>query len=345
MFQLLRPLLFRLDPETAHNMTIRALSALPWPAPAADDPRLATTLAGLSLANPIGLAAGFDKNAQAPAAMASFGFGMVEVGTTTPRPQAGNPRPRLFRLVEDQAVINRLGFNNEGHAAMLTRLTRLKKLGAALGVNVGANKDSADRLADYALGVERFAGLVDYLTINISSPNTPGLRALQSRESLTELLDRCLEARGTRTTPMLLKVAPDLTEQDVEDISQVCLDRPAWGGLIVSNTTIDRPPSLRSAHASETGGLSGRPLMAPSTAVLRRFRRRVGARLPLIGVGGVASGEDAYAKLRAGASAVQLYSALVYQGPGLIGGIKQGLLTLLKRDGLSSIADAVGVDA
>jgi dihydroorotate dehydrogenase len=336
MFSLLRPLLFRLDPETAHGMTVRALASLPPPRARPPDPILRTRFAGLDLPSPVGLAAGFDKDARAWAAMLGLGFGFVEVGTLTPRPQAGNPRPRLFRLPEDGAVINRLGFNNGGLQAALARLAPHP----GLGVNVGANKDSADRIADYASGVAAVREVAAFITLNISSPNTPGLRGLQG-EALPELLAAAAEARGPATTPMFLKVAPDLDAPQIDAIAAAALDSKL-AGLIVSNTTLARPDTLRSRHAGEAGGLSGRPLMAPSTAVLAAFARRLGGRLPLIGVGGVTTADDAYTKIRAGAGAVQLYTALVYQGPGLPARLNAGLAALLRRDGFASVGEAVG---
>ncbi len=340
VYALLRPLLFALDPETAHALALKAAAWLPG-APA-DDPILATRVAGLSLPNPLGLAAGLDKDAEAPDAFLRAGFGFVEVGTLTPRPQAGNPRPRLFRLVEDRALINRMGFNNSGLDAAVARLAKRERRGG-VGVNVGANKDSADRIADYVAGVRAARGLASYLTVNISSPNTPGLRALQSRDALAELIEAALAARGPDGPPLFVKVAPDLTPADIDDIAEVALAAKV-DGLIVSNTTIARP-ALRSRHADETGGLSGAPLLESSTAMLRAFRRRTQGRLALIGVGGIASGADAYAKIRAGADLVQLYTALIYVGPGLVRRIKLELAALLQRDGCVAVADAVGVDA
>lgn len=339
-YALARPLLFALDPERAHGLTIAALKAGLGPQGKVDDPILTTRLAGLTLPNPIGLAAGFDKNAEVPDAMLRLGFGFVEVGTVTPLAQPGNPRPRMFRLVEDRAVINRLGFNNEGLAATVARLRAREGRPGIVGANVGANKDATDRIADYATGVAAVRDLAAYITINISSPNTPGLRALQSREALAELIGRAMAARGGARPPMFVKVAPDLTDEDVRDITEVAL---AGGidGLIVSNTTIARA-GLHSRHASEAGGLSGAPLFEPATRALRAFRAVSGGRLPLIGVGGIASGADAYAKIRAGASAVQLYTGLVYDGPALVGRIKRELAMLLRRDGFASVEAAVG---
>lgn len=336
MFKLLRPLLFRLDPERAHGLTIRALAALPAGTAPPFDPVLETRIAGLAWPSPIGLAAGFDKDALAWAQMLGLGFGFVEVGTLTPRPQAGNPRPRVFRLTEDRAVINRLGFNNGGQTAALPRLAAHP----GLGVNVGANKDSADRIADYAAGVAAVRHTAAWITLNISSPNTPGLRGLQG-EALPELLAAAAAARGDGGPPLFLKVAPDLDAAQIDAIAAAALES-RLAGLIVSNTTLARPAALRSDHAGQVGGLSGAPLMAPSTAVLAAFARRLGGALPLIGAGGVQSAEDAYAKIRAGASAVQLYTALVYEGPGLPARLATGLAALLRRDGFSSVADAVG---
>lgn len=344
LYSLVRPGLQALDAETAHRLTIMGLKTGFVPQAGKDDPILGVSLFGLNFPNPVGLAPGFDKNAEAPDPLLKLGFGFVEVGTFTPRPQVGNPRPRLFRLKEDKAVINRMGFNNDGLDAVKARLEARKGRPGIIGGNVGANKDSEDRIADYVTAIQGILGLVSYITINISSPNTPGLRALQSRESLAELINRCIEARGADKTPMLVKVAPDLVEADVEDIAAVALES-GIDGLIVSNTTITRPETLRSAHKAETGGLSGAPLFEASTEMLRRFHAKVGHQMPLIGVGGIASGADAYAKIRAGASLVQLYSSLVYEGPGLVARIKTDLVKLLRQDGFASVAEAVGADA
>jgi dihydroorotate dehydrogenase len=338
MFRALRTLLFRLDPESAHGLTLRVLAALPPARGPVHDPVLETRFAGLAFPSPIGLAAGFDKDAVAWRQMLGFGFGFVEVGTLTPRPQTGNPRPRIFRLPADEAVINRLGFNNGGLDAALPRIAPHGRL----GVNVGANKDSPDRIADYAHGVRAVADKAAWITLNISSPNTPGLRGLQG-EALPELLAAAAEARGVYTTPLFLKVAPDLDDAQMDAITDACL-ASRLAGLIVSNTTLARPASLASPHAGETGGLSGQPLFRPSTQVLAGFARRLQGRLPLIGAGGVATAEQAYAKIRAGASAVQLYTALVYHGPHLPARIAADLSILLRRDGFRSVADAVGVD-
>lgn len=340
LFRLARPALFSLPPECAHGLTIKALKLGLVPGRAVQPaPMLAQTVAGLAFPGPVGLAAGFDKNAEVPDAMLAQGFGFVEVGTVTPRRQAGNPRPRLFRLTEDEAVINRLGFNNEGHDAAARRLAARTGRPGIVGVNLGANKDSDDRVADYVAGIGRFRGLAGYFTINISSPNTPGLRDLQGKEALERLLDAVLAAGPD--APVFLKVAPDLTEGDIDDIASVVMARPI-AGLIISNTTLARPGRLKSRHAGQAGGLSGKPLMAPSTNVLAAFYQRVGKNLPLIGVGGIASAEDAYAKIRAGACLVQLYSALVYQGPALAARIHDGLARLLAADGHAHISNAVG---
>lgn len=333
-FGLALPLLRLLDAEDAHRATIAALKRLPSRAPGKDDPRLAVSAFGLDFPNPIGLAAGFDKNAEIPDAMLGFGFGFVEVGTLTPRAQPGNARPRAFRLAEDRGVINRYGFNNDGHAPALERLTRrLSHGGGIVGVNIGANKDAADRVADYVAGVKAFAGVASYLTINISSPNTPGLRDLQEPEALSELLARVIDARDAAPTrrPVLLKIAPDLTLSQLDDVVRIARARRI-DGMIVSNTTISRPDTLRSPLAKETGGLSGKPLFALSTFMLAQTYLRVEGQFPLIGVGGIDSAETARAKIEAGATLVQLYSALVYEGPGLVARIKAGLIESLDRE-------------
>ena len=338
VYPFLRPIIFALDAERAHRLTLAALKL--WPARTAPepDPMLATTVAGLAFPNPVGLAAGFDKDAEVFAPMLGFGFGFVEVGTLTPRPQAGNPKPRLFRLPEDRAVINRMGFNNGGQAAARARLARRGR--GIVGVNVGANKDSENRVADYAGGVRAMADVADYLTVNVSSPNTPGLRALQGRRALDDLLRAVLVARGRDGPPIFLKVAPDLERGDVEDIAEVSLAR-GIDALIVANTTVSRPP-LRSRHAAEGGGLSGAPLKALALERLVDFRRATRGRLPLVAAGGIASGADAYERIRAGASLVQLYTALVYEGPGLARRICRELKALLARDGFARLDEAVG---
>ncbi|PXW72964.1 dihydroorotate oxidase A [Blastomonas natatoria] len=342
IFSLARPALFLLDGEDAHRLTIAGLRLMPASAPPQADPMLAMRVAGLEFPTPVGLAPGFDKNAQAPHAMFGFGFGFVEIGTVTPLPQAGNPRPRLFRLVEDKAVINRMGFNNDGADAVVARLQAGQGRSGIIGVNIGANKDSVDRIADYAVMTRTMAPLARYLTVNISSPNTPGLRALQDAGALSALLDAVLEARGTQACPVFLKLAPDLEAADIDDITRIAIDK-RLDALIVSNTTISRP-GLRSRHAGETGGLSGAPLRDLAQQRLRDFRQASGGAIPLIGVGGIASAEDAYARIRAGASLLQLYSALVYEGPGLAGRINRGLKTLLKRDGFQTLSEAVGAE-
>ncbi len=336
------PILFRLDAERAHTLTITALGA--WGkagTPLAPSvPRLATTVAGIAFPNPVGLAAGVDKDGRAIAGFFGLGFGSVEIGTLTPLAQPGNPKPRIFRLPEDRAVINRLGFNNGGLDGALPRAQSAKRNGV-LGINVGANKDATDRTADYVHGVTRAAPHADYITINISSPNTPGLRDLQHGAALRDLLAACTAAKGS--TPIFLKVAPDLEPADIDDIARAAIDNRI-DALIVNNTTISRP-GLRSANAKETGGLSGAPLVPLARQRLSDFRKATGAAIPLISVGGVDSGAEAYARLRAGASLVQLYTALVYEGPGLPARILRELDALLQRDGFATVADAVGVDA
>jgi dihydroorotate dehydrogenase len=333
-----------LDPEDAHNLAIRALKLGLGPVARADDPILACELAGLKLPNPIGLAPGFDKNAEVFGPMLRAGFGFAECGTVTPLPQVGNPRPRLFRLAEDRAVINRMGFNNAGLEAFAARLA--KRGSGVVGANLGANKDSVDRLADYTSGLRRLWGMASYFTINISSPNTPGLRALQTRAALDELLGRLMNTAQSLPSgvaaPMFLKVAPDLEDAEIEAIAEVVAGH-GMAGVIVANTTLARP-GLKSAHRDETGGLSGAPLMAPSTEVLRRFHSLTNGRFLLIGAGGIGSGADAYAKIRAGAQAVQLYSALAYEGPGLVVRIKRDLAALLRADGFRSVQEAVGAE-
>ncbi|ADG08925.1 quinone-dependent dihydroorotate dehydrogenase [Caulobacter segnis] len=336
------------DPEDAHGLAIRGLKLGLGPRDVGpDDPILAFQLAGLSLPNCVGLAAGFDKNAEVPDAMLAAGFGFVEAGTVTPLAQAGNPRPRLFRLTEDQAVINRMGFNNGGLEPFARRLSARKGRGGLVGANIGANKDATDRIQDYVTGLTRLWGLSDYFTANISSPNTPGLRALQTKAALEELLGRLAEARATlkaqsgRDYPIFLKVAPDLEDGEVEAIVETVVGA-SLDAIIVSNTTIARPDTLKSPLAGESGGLSGAPLLEASTAVLKRFHAAAGGRVALIGAGGIASGADAYAKIRAGAQAVQLYSALVYGGPGLVVRIKRELAARLRADGFAAVQDAVG---
>lgn len=339
IFEFARPALFALDPERAHKLTVKALALSPkrGPAPAG---ALETEVAGLSFPNPLGMAAGFDKDAEVPDELLGLGFGFAEVGSITPLPQAGNPKPRLFRLVEDRAVINRMGFNNSGAEVARQRLQRRAGRPGVVGINIGANKDSEDRIADYAKMTRIMAPLASYLAVNISSPNTPGLRALQDESALTGLLEAVFEARGESGPPVFLKVAPDLEPADVDAIARIAADT-GLAALIVSNTTVTRP-GLKSRHASETGGLSGAPLRDLALERLRDFRKATGGTIPLVGVGGIASAEDAWARIRAGASLVQLYSAMVYEGPGLPARVTRGLERLMTRDGFSSIAEAVG---
>lgn len=346
LFPLLRPFIFLLDPEAAHNFTVKSLKAGLSPTffRGSDDPVLKTSVFGLAFNNPVGLAAGFDKNAEVMDAMLAQGFGFVEAGTVTPLSQDGNARPRLFRLKEDHAVINRFGFNNAGLEPFARNLEKQKSRPGIVGANVGANKDAADRTADYVTGIKRLNGLASYFTVNISSPNTPGLRALQSRDALEDLLTKVIKARNEGpATPVLLKIAPDLSDEDIKDIAIVALE-VGIDGLIVSNTTIERPNSLKSAHKGEAGGLSGAPLMDSSTKVLSDIYKLTEGKIPLIGVGGIASGADAYAKIRAGASLVQFYSMLVYGGTGLVTEIKRDLADRIKSDGFLSVDQAVGAD-
>lgn len=333
----------RLDPETAHQLAIKGLAFAPLPAPAADDPILHTSLAGLGLPNPVGLAAGLDKNGEALRGLSRLGFGFVECGSVTPRPQPGNPRPRLFRLTEDRAVINRMGFNNAGLDAFAARLDRRPR-DVVVGANLGANKDTEDKAADYVAGLNRLAGCASYFTVNISSPNTPGLRALQGREQLDDLLGRIDAARPRETparAPVFLKIAPDLVADEIAMIVEASLAHRI-DGVIVSNTTLERPDSLRSPLAQETGGLSGVPIRPFAEKALRAAAEAAQGRLPLIAVGGIDSGAEAYARIRLGASAVQIYSALVYAGPGLVAQIKRDLAARLRADGFSSVSEATG---
>ena len=353
LFSVGTKLLRKLPAEEAHKTTIRALKTglvlAPHRPPLPNSLRVTLPKSGLILSNPVGLAAGFDKDAEAFRAMFDFGFGMVECGTVTPRPQKGNPKPRLFRLPEDKAVINRMGFNNGGLAAFAARISRHDALDGILGANVGANKDSEDRVADYVAGIKAVYAYADYVTINISSPNTPGLRGLQDRDALETLLTACGDiARQLGqdlevSKPLFLKVAPDLDDEAIADISGVVEAQADWlKGLIVSNTTIARPDSLQNKNKGEGGGLSGAPLMAPSTEILRKFAGRLFGKVDLIGVGGIGSGADAYEKIKAGAHAVQLYSMLVYEGPVLADRINRELADLLKADGFDTVAEAAG---
>lgn len=340
VYQLLRPILFLSDAERAHLWSLAALRMMRLPDPGKSDPVLKQELFGLHFPNPVGLAPGYDKDAEVAGQIMRLGFGYAEVGTLTPLPQAGNPKPRLFRLVEDQAVINRMGFNNEGQAAASERLAKdNRRRPGPLGINIGANKDSVDRIADYVTGTRQMADFADYLTVNISSPNTPGLRALQDKSALDDLLAQVMAARPS-PVPVLLKVAPDLTPADIDDIVEMSL-KHKLAALIVSNTTITRP-QLKSKHADEAGGLSGAPLRDLAQQRLRDFRSASGGAMPLIGVGGISSAQDAYDRIRAGASLIQIYSALVYHGPGLAKQINDGLIKLLRCDGFMNISDAVG---
>jgi dihydroorotate dehydrogenase len=346
LLRLVNPLIAKLEPEVAHRLTIKALQwGLVRAPPKAPDPRLAMRLFGLDFSNPIGLAAGADKNAEAPDGALALGLGFVEIGTVTPQPQPGNPRPRLFRLVEDRAIINRMGFNNDGCEAVAARLSARRGRGGIVGVNIGANRDSADRIGDYVKGLAAFGALASYIAVNVSSPNTPGLRNLQARSELETLVARLNETRAgmAAPVPLLIKIAPDLDRDELAGIAEVCL---AGGidGIIVSNTTVSRPP-LKSSHAGEAGGLSGRPLFELSTRTLAETWRLVGDRIPLIGVGGIDSADAAWTKITAGASLVQLYTGLVFEGPGLVMAIRRGLSRRLDEHKLTSIAQAVGTHA
>lgn len=348
LYGLLKPLVFQVDPETAHFLTVKALAT--GLAPRCHrpvDPRLEVSVFGLDFPNPVGIAAGLDKNGEAPDALIGLGYGHVEVGTVTPRPQPGNPKPRMFRLVSDHGVINRLGFNNQGHAALHARLAARGTRPGIVGVNIGANKDSVDRIADYVAGVRAFADLAAYYTVNVSSPNTPGLRDLQAKDQLTELLGRTLSARdemaaeGRRRVPVLLKIAPDIVDAGLADVAEVALSSGV-DGLVVSNTTLDRKGLTDAKQAGEAGGLSGRPLFRRATVVLARMRRLVGPGLPIIGVGGIDSGETAWEKIAAGADLVQIYSGMVYEGPFLVGRILDYLGERLTREGMASLGDLRG---
>lgn len=341
LFRLAKPALFSLSPETAHGLTITALKAgVINSQKTPDPPSLKTTLAGIELANPIGLAAGFDKNGEVPWAMSRLGFGLVEVGTITPRPQAGNPKPRIFRLKEDSAVINRLGFNNAGLGTAYRRLQNVPR-DIVLGINVGANKDSDNRVEDYCAGIAALAPYARYITVNISSPNTPGLRDLQAGKELAYLIQRSIDARGAYPAPIFVKLAPDLDVNALKETLDAAREAGA-DGFILTNTTLDRPAALSSTSKSETGGLSGAPLLTPSTKILAQAAKHLGGDIPLIGVGGVASGADAFQKIRAGATAVQLYSALIYHGPSLIQAIKTDLASLLTQNGFDTVSSAIG---
>ncbi|WP_284123934.1 quinone-dependent dihydroorotate dehydrogenase [Parerythrobacter aestuarii] len=342
LFPLLKPAIHALDPERAHRISIEALKLAPLPSLAATDKALVSEVAGIRFPNPVGVAAGYDKDAEVPDKLLKLGFGFVEVGSITPKPQQGNPKPRLFRLSEDKAVINRMGFNNAGAAAAEERLAHRRGRGV-LGINIGANKDSADRVADYVEMTRRMAPYATYLTANISSPNTPGLRALQDEDALTALLDAIMEARGADGPPVFLKVAPDLEPADIDAIARIGIDK-GLGALIVSNTTISRP-FLKSRDAGEAGGLSGAPLKSLALQRLRDFRSATGGALPLVGVGGIASADDAWERICAGAGLVQVYSAMVYRGPSLGRAITKGLARKLRAHGMASIAEAVGSES
>lgn len=342
VFSLFRPAIHALDPESAHRLSIAALKLAPLPHSRHTDDSLAVEVAGIRFPTPVGVAAGYDKDAEVADALLGLGFGFVEVGSITPRPQEGNPKPRLFRLSQDRAVINRMGFNNAGADAAEKRLARRKSRGGIVGINVGANKDSLDRIDDYAVMVRRMAPYATYLTANISSPNTPGLRALQDEGALAELLDAVMGARGVDGPPVFLKVAPDLEPADIDAIARLGMDK-GLAGLIVSNTTISRPP-LKSRDAGEAGGLSGEPLRPLALQRIRDFRAATGGQLPLVGVGGIGSAEDAWERIRAGASLVQIYSAMVYHGPGLGRSIARGPSRKLKEHDMTSIVEAVGTE-
>jgi dihydroorotate dehydrogenase len=344
------PLLRWLDPEDAHRLAIHGLRLLPPMRPAQDDPRLAVRAFGLNFPNPVGLAAGFDKSAEVPDALLRLGFGFVEIGSVTPKPQAGNPRPRLFRLERDEAVVNRMGFNNDGADAVLRRLARRAQHPGIVGVNVGANKDSPDRIADYVGLIETFAPVASYFTVNVSSPNTPGLRNLQQASALDDLLAKVIDARervrqNAGDSPVLLKIAPDLSLNELDDVVQIARSRRV-DGMIVGNTTVARPPALRETNrAREQGGLSGRPLFRLSTRMVAETWVRAEGAFPLIGVGGIDSGGAALTKIRAGAALIQLYSSLIYKGLGLVSDIKRDLASTLSRTGRDSLNEIVGADA
>ncbi len=344
------PLLRWFDPEDAHRMAIQGLRLLPPVKSRADDPKLAVRAFGLNFPNPIGMAAGFDKSAEVPDALLRLGFGFVEIGTVTPKPQGGNPRPRLFRLERDEAVINRMGFNNDGAEAVLRRLAARAHQGGIVGVNVGANKDSSDRVADYVRLIEIFAPVASYFTVNVSSPNTPGLRNLQQSGALDDLLAKVIDARervrkNAGDSPVLLKIAPDLSLAELDDVVQIARSRRV-DGMIVANTTLARPLTLREqARAKEQGGLSGRPLFRLSTRMVAETYVRAEGAFPLIGVGGIDTGGAALTKIRAGASLIQLYSSLVYKGLGLVDDIKNDLASTLLRTGRDSLSEIVGADA
>ncbi len=347
VYDLLRPILFSLGPELAHSLTLKGLSlgSRLLPSSNQDDSRLAVEALGLNFSNPLGMAAGFDKNGEVPDALLKLGFGFTEIGTVTPEPQIGNPKPRVFRLIKDQALINRLGFNNNGQRRLVDRLEQkseaTRKLGV-LGVNIGANKESLDRILDYGAGAKALSPYADYLVVNVSSPNTPNLRGLQSAEALSAIINQVRSSMATEV-PVLVKIAPDLSKNEIEEIAEISRITSV-NGIIVSNTTIERPKNIQDQHKNEEGGLSGNPLFEPSTRVLSQLYQLTKGQTTLIGVGGVGSAEDALKKIRSGASLVQLYTALVYKGPGLIKKIKHDLVELLERDGLQNISNAIGID-
>jgi dihydroorotate dehydrogenase len=347
--RLLAPLLRRLDPEQAHALALTALKRAPLPRAAPDDQKLRMQAFGLTFPNPVGVAAGFDKNAEVPDQLLRLGFGFVETGGVTPRPQPGNPRPRLFRLDADAAVINRLGFNSDGIDVVAARLAARKDAPGIVGINIGANKDTTDRAADYVACIERLAPVAGFLTVNVSSPNTPGLRNLQEATALDDLLSRVIDARerakGAARAPLLLKIAPDLTLGDLDDVVGLAR-RHRIDGMIVGNTTIGRPPNLRErAKATEQGGLSGRPLFALSTRMLAETFVRAEGAFPLIGAGGIDSGAAAFAKIKAGASLIQLYTGLIFRGVGLVGAIKRDLVDMMRVGNFDALEQAVGRDA
>ena len=349
-YHLFRPLIFKADPETAHHLTLKAMKAgLVPPCPAVNDPTLEVKLWGLKFPNPVGLAAGFDKNAEVIGPAFKLGFGFVEAGTVTPKPQEGNPHPRVFRDPSSESVINRMGFPNRGVTAFKSGLEHFLSSGTrapgVVGINIGMNKDQPDPAKDYTTLINTLGPMADYITMNISSPNTPGLRDLQKREPLRELLGAVLEERkkscGDHPPPLLVKFAPDLTVEQQEEIARTVLEA-GIDGLILTNTTLDRPDELPESFRREKGGLSGKPLRTKSTTIIHNFYRLTGGKIPIIGLGGISSGSDAYDKIKAGASLVQLYTSLVFKGPAVANSINQELLALLKKDGFKTVAEAVG---
>jgi dihydroorotate dehydrogenase len=340
LYPLLRPLLFRLDPERAHSLAIAALKWMPRLRGKSDMPHLASQFAGLHFSNPLGMAAGFDKEGAVSKALLGLNFGFVEVGTITPVPQPGNPKPRMFRLTADEAVINRLGFNSSGAEAALQNLRGRDRSAGIVGINIGANKDSVDRVADYAKMASIMTPYADYLTLNISSPNTPGLRDLQGEGRLAALIDAVLDSRDAANVPVFLKVAPDLTTTEIDDICRVVMDRRI-DALMIGNTTVSRPSGLKSADATEIGGLSGRPLTALARQKLKDFRSASGGALPLISIGGITTGQDAWENIKAGASLIQLYSAMTYRGPGIARAVLAELTSAMAHEGFTNLNDAI----